>query len=338
MTYNIINIPKDIRKEIILYVNKPETTDLVCKNWKSDLYEVVKPKILRLVYTSSLSGNEQKKYEKLLENSHGTSHFIQEIHKLKKLRVNSFVHTSYGLGEDILRLVEDETEKYNAFFKRVIEKNIELPSTEKQSYDPIFKQFSSQKASPIKKFTDSLSCFFKPSQENVKITSLYLSHGEFSVFNPKIVHMKDLKQLDISDNVIAVIPSSINKLSKLEFLNVSKNKIIEFPDISGITKLDTLLIKENKLKTLPKGIEKLQELTWIDASFNQLSFLPDLKNMKKLKSALLRNNNLTEFPKELLEMPQLKNIDLRGNPIKSIPPNLKEKLPNTNILIDGYNC
>jgi Leucine-rich repeat (LRR) protein len=106
-----------------------------------------------------------------------------------------------------------------------------------------------------------------------------------------------VKKLQLTGNM-AEVPADLIKLSKLEGLDLSRNKIDILPDFIGevMVNLTELNLNHNALQSIPDNIE-------------------NLTNMVKLN---LSHNMLTGIPNCIKYLPNLKSIDLSYNPINDV--------------------
>ncbi|KAF0307648.1 Leucine-rich repeat-containing protein 57 [Amphibalanus amphitrite] len=160
-----------------------------------------------------------------------------------------------------------------------------------------------------------------------------------------------LRTLDLSENKLSSLPSSMQAFPQLKHLNCSQNKLTQLPDTLGaLTKLETLLMSYNKITKLPDMLSALKNLKTVNLRYArrhepQLERLGDINNMveqvnefgdvlcdcKKgclrvlaggaatLRSLCWRHNQLSELPGCLLSLPQLDVLDLSSNLITSVP-------------------
>lgn len=115
--------------------------------------------------------------------------------------------------------------------------------------------------------------------------------------------IQNCKELDWSFYNIDILPHSISKLDKLEFLNLSGIKLGELPDdICNITHLKELVLRDNQLTNLPVNFDRLKELQRLDLSGNPWSELPEsIRQLKGLKLINLSNCNFKEISGWILD-------------------------------------
>lgn len=133
---------------------------------------------------------------------------------------------------------------------------------------------------------------------------------------------------------LKAFPKEILKLTKLQYLDISKNSIPELPDSIGVLKdLQYLACSKTGLKTLPKEIGKLQHLTYLNLNQNDLQYLPpQIGNLEKLQILDLWSNSFDEYPNTLSGLKSLRVIDLRNILISDeTQNNLKSQMPNATV-------
>ena len=108
----------------------------------------------------------------------------------------------------------------------------------------------------------------------------------------------------MSMNQLVFLPTSIQKLNQLEWLDLSGNKLTELPsEIGDLKELRTLNVRKNQLVSLPTSIQKLQQLEDLDLSYNKLTELPsEIGDLKELRRLNVTGNPLTSDAKHFLEM------------------------------------
>nr|KAG5707022.1 hypothetical protein BaRGS_019627 [Batillaria attramentaria] len=131
--------------------------------------------------------------------------------------------------------------------------------------------------------------------------------------------LSKLKFLDISHNKLETLPPELAKLGELQTLNAHVNQLTDMPDVSAMKSLHVLNISHNKLAALPDGLcdESLVHLSLVNANNNEIRTLPaQLSSLPHLNALHLANNKIEELPNELCECPKLKELTLSGNKLK----------------------
>ena len=155
----------------------------------------------------------------------------------------------------------------------------------------------------------------------------------------------DGNQLD-DDNVGAAISSK--KLSRLYFLDLSRNRLTRVPNLNAakfplmrdlilgeneilslnrahlenMTTLKTLNIKRNGLQKIESdALEEVPELSVLDMDYSEIAELPSLKSLPKLQNLHVSHSHLRSLPNDLCTYnTQLRILQATDNDIREIPP------------------
>ena len=121
-------------------------------------------------------------------------------------------------------------------------------------------------------------------------------------------------------------------LEKVEYIGINA-QLTEVPKGLGkLTKLEGLVLSHNKLTDV-KGLEKFTQLTKLYLGKNRLTDVKGLEKLIRLTQLSLENNRLTDV-KGIEKLTQLTWLDLRGNPnlTKAQIDQLQKALPRCDIL------
>ena len=132
--------------------------------------------------------------------------------------------------------------------------------------------------------------------------TLIFDDYEINQWIPEIELLKNLQYLKIKGG-LTQLPESISKLSKLEMLNLSMNKIGK----------------------LPASFSQLKNLRHLDLSFTELKQFPaEVLELPELRKLDLGHNPFTEIPPEIAQLKHLIGLDLSGAQIKSLPDSMAD--------------
>lgn len=106
---------------------------------------------------------------------------------------------------------------------------------------------------------------------------------ELPEFPKEMCALTDLRQITITNNVIASIPPEVKQLNQLKKLNLNGNKLTSLPpEIGDMSGLETLNLSNNPLTEIPEEIKNCKNLKKVSLKGTQLS--PD--QLKQLESWL----------------------------------------------------
>ncbi|XP_044471797.1 receptor-like protein kinase 5 [Mangifera indica] len=154
------------------------------------------------------------------------------------------------------------------------------------------------------------------------LTSLDVSYNNIPGAFPDILNCTRLQILDLSQNFfVGPIPSNIDRLSSLRYINVGANNFSgDIPSSIGrLSELRTLYLYQNQFNgTFPKEIGDLSNLEVLDMAYNE-KFVPasipvEFGKLKKLKTLWIAAANLMgEIPESLTNLTSLEILSLSVN-------------------------
>lgn len=108
------------------------------------------------------------------------------------------------------------------------------------------------------------------------VTGLDLVNCGMVCLPREIFKLRNLKKLNLSKNLIEVLPESIKVWEKLESLNLFHNKLRYLPDngIKHLVELRDLDVRDNQLTEVPRSISHCNKLTELDLRGNDLKKVP----------------------------------------------------------------
>ncbi|XP_053959378.1 uncharacterized protein LOC128863964 [Anastrepha ludens] len=131
-----------------------------------------------------------------------------------------------------------------------------------------------------------------------------------------------LKVLELDDNLINSLPEGLNKLSHLQELSVTSNRLRWINETDLPRNLQTLDFRANPLSLImPKalrGMTRLRKLILSDV--RSLKVFPDLEGCFSLEIIKLDRAGIKEVPPNLCrQTPRLKSLELKTNSLVRIP-------------------
>jgi len=132
--------------------------------------------------------------------------------------------------------------------------------------------------------------------------------------------------LNLSFCNLETLPAPIMHLINLRELNLEENKLKSLPEWLGIfVKLEKLSCAVNKLTTLPESLKNLVTLKRLNLAHNQFDILPEtFGELPRLERLILQNARLTKLPTNFGNLKSLVHLNLAYNKLPSLPQSLSE--------------
>lgn len=172
----------------------------------------------------------------------------------------------------------------------------------------------------------------------VNLEDVDFSTNDLTEVPDALFKLKNLKRLNLADNMIEKISPYCDCWEKMEVLNFSRNRLKALPDfVTKMSKLRKLFVNGNQLDFdgIPAGMGKLLQLEVFHAAYNNLELIPEgLCRCVKLKKIKLNNNRLVTLPESVHYFSDLTELDVRNNPDLVMPPKpmeMQRKLAYYNI-------
>ena len=163
------------------------------------------------------------------------------------------------------------------------------------------------------------------------LNAFFLKSCRIRVLSPDFMHLKNVVELNLEDNNLEYLPPQLCRIRRMQFLNLTKNKLYNLPDNFGdMTELREVLLDNNRLETFPPSIRNLRHLEVLRANRNWLYQLPDdIHELKALSDLSLDGNFITYLPETIGQL-NLKTLKLAHNRLEFLSedilrPNLKNK-------------
>ncbi|XP_028994452.1 leucine-rich repeat protein 1 [Betta splendens] len=155
------------------------------------------------------------------------------------------------------------------------------------------------------------------------LEQLQVSYCKLSRVDMRMLSLKALRKLDLSNNHIKKLPATIGDLSCLSELILHNNHLEAFSQALCLSTLQRTLqlldLSQNRLQSLPAQFCQLKELVNLKLDDNELIRFPfHIGRLSKLRFLSAAHNQLSVLPSDFRKL-SLENLDLFGNPF--IQPN-----------------
>ena len=124
------------------------------------------------------------------------------------------------------------------------------------------------------------------------------------------------KSLDLSGLNLTAIPTQISELTKLNYLNLRENHIVNITNLDKLVNLTKLHLDYNNIDKI-QGLESLNNLIELNLAHNEIKEIEGLKSKFELGILYLQNNLITEI-KGLDSLKNLFDLSLENNHIIEI--------------------
>lgn len=110
----------------------------------------------------------------------------------------------------------------------------------------------------------------------------------------------------------------MRKMSKLQDLNLSNNRICKVSALSELKNLQSLVLMGNRIEEI--GQLNLPVLTVLNLNYNQITAISGLRGLKKLEDLSLEKNQIVEASMQEIgfQLICLKELNLRNNKITRV--------------------
>ncbi|XP_076021756.1 leucine-rich repeat protein 1 [Genypterus blacodes] len=150
------------------------------------------------------------------------------------------------------------------------------------------------------------------------LEQLQVSYCKLSLVDMRMLSLKALRKLDLSNNHIKKLPATIGDLGCLAELVLHNNHLETFSEALCLSTLQKTLqhldLSQNRLQSLPAQFCQLRGLSNLKLDDNKLVCLPfHIGRLSKLRFLSAAHNQLTLLPEDFRKL-SLENLDLFGNP------------------------
>lgn len=156
------------------------------------------------------------------------------------------------------------------------------------------------------------------------LEQLQVSYCRLSRIDMRMLSLKSLRRLDLSNNHIKKLPATIGDLGCLAELILHNNHLESFSEALCLSSLQRTLqhldLSQNRLAALPAQLCQLRELVNLKLDTNKLRWLPSrVGSLSKLRFLSAAHNELSQLPGDFRKL-NLENLDLFGNPFSQPNP------------------
>uniref|UniRef100_A0A0N5AAW2 PDZ domain-containing protein n=1 Tax=Syphacia muris TaxID=451379 RepID=A0A0N5AAW2_9BILA len=154
------------------------------------------------------------------------------------------------------------------------------------------------------------------------MTHLGLNDISLTQMPQDIGKLRCLRSLEVRENLLRTIPTSISQLSQLQRLDLGHNELDDLPEQIGLlTSLQELYVDQNDLESLPDSIVQCKNLQQIDVSENKLRELPsEIGELDQLVDLTVSQNCLESLPNSIGRLKKLTILKADRNGLTQLTP------------------
>ncbi|XP_014664936.1 PREDICTED: leucine-rich repeat-containing protein 58-like isoform X2 [Priapulus caudatus] len=158
------------------------------------------------------------------------------------------------------------------------------------------------------------------------LTFLDISNNRLTHISSTVLQLRRLKTLVAKNNLLEVysLPKEFGSLTSLETLHFGGNSFDEFPmqliEMEGLKKL---FLGANQITHVPVQIGQMTSLEVLYLGGNRLKEVPaTVGYLQKLTALILCNNQLRSLPSTVCQLKCLQTLSLHENRLTTLPPEL----------------
>ena len=152
-----------------------------------------------------------------------------------------------------------------------------------------------------------------------------------------IGNLVNLKDLNITNDILNELTESIGHLTGLKQLQLICPNLIELPEsMDQLKALTELTINSNRLKELPKSICKLTSLTQLTLICHNLESIPEsIGELTELTTLIVASDKINHLPKSIENLTKLRYLELNRELTTKIPESLVDKFRSKDLYLSG---
>jgi Leucine-rich repeat (LRR) protein len=138
----------------------------------------------------------------------------------------------------------------------------------------------------------------------------------------EIQYLKKLEYLELDDNQLMQIPLEINELESLQEFVFLHNRIFTYlpESLFDAPRLAKVTLNYNGISSFPPEVRRMASLEHLDLSHNDLMTIPEeIASCPRLRFLNLSQNSISSLPDEMCKMPALEVLDISNNPLSDLP-------------------
>ena len=118
--------------------------------------------------------------------------------------------------------------------------------------------------------------------DNNEVVAINLSNRGVETKDLELIgRLTSLEKLDFSENKITKI-QGLDNLTSLKNLHLENNQITEIQGLNNLVELEYLNLNDNQISKI-QGLEKSTKLRWLNLGHNQITKIEGLDNLTNLK-------------------------------------------------------
>lgn len=154
------------------------------------------------------------------------------------------------------------------------------------------------------------------------LESLDLRGNALTDLPTELGELKNLKTLDVGENQLSSLPFEVLSAIPLSTLNAPKNKLrgtLIPASVDRLEKLESLNVASNNIEILAANESlSLPNLHSLLVSLNRIKRLPSVSSWQSLLLLSADGNKITELPAGFTDLKNVKNVDFTGNDISRL--------------------